>query len=116
MKRDRKPKSLERGTLYRLVADHLDIAEMRCRGGKPQKIVNAIFNSMAAALQRGERIVIPGFGVFYLGKDYAHRRYTYWWKDGTPVTVKEPAGKPIVRFRPSALLVNLLNQKDPPCS
>ena len=66
------------------------------------KAVEALFESLGAALQRGDRVVLRRFGVFR-----AARRMTgVAWNPRTGEPVGIPRGR-VVRFRPAVRLRSL---------
>lgn len=42
---------------------------LKLPASEAEKVVNAIFGSMAATMSAGERVEIPGFGVFEVRED-----------------------------------------------
>ena len=68
---------------------------------KASEAVNALFEGMKAALLRGDRIELRGFGVFQVKDrkrgihDHAHAWTAYGLVDGTEVARSSLAGKSI---------------------
>ena len=82
---------------------------LRIPKGRAEQVVNCIFETMTAALERGDRIEIRGFGTFtvkayggYVGRNP---------RTGEPLEVSE---KRLPRFRPGKDLRELLRQLEPP--
>lgn len=81
-----------------LVARAMESAGLE--GPEARKAVGALFDSMCAALQRGDRVVLRRFGVFHA----ALRRSGMARNPRTGEPVGIPRGR-VVRFRPAAGLL-----------
>lgn len=79
--------------------------------GTGYNIVKTIFETMKQALLRGESVVIPRFGKFYLHTRPSVRApvtYFYGNTNGPRLTIDRPA-KTYVKFQPSKSLLKLIN-------
>jgi integration host factor subunit beta len=74
-----------------------DVAQLT--RGKTETIVNTIFEAMAAALAKGDKIELRGFGSFHVRQ----RRARAARNPKTGVGVLTPA-KRVLHFRPSKLV------------
>ena len=96
------PAMLTRSLLARTLAHVLQMPL-----GRAELVVTTIINSMTAALQRGERIEIRGFGVFRM--DTRPPRTGRNPRTGHPVQV---GAKKIIRFRAAQAIAETLEVKD----
>lgn len=82
--------------------------------GPAYKAVRAVFNTITAALQRGEEVKINGFGIFKIRTLPARRQYLSFSINGkVPFTGGYMANLPLrkyVHFQPSKVLLRMLNQ------
>jgi nucleoid DNA-binding protein len=82
------------------------------RASKATHIVNAILDTIVAALRRGEPVWVPGFGKFTLRTKPSRRRqcqYFYGRKHG-PVLLRKLPAKVYVHFQPAKPLLRTLNK------
>lgn len=89
---------------------------VRYRHGKASTIVRAVLDSVANALHRGERVKIPGFGVFFIRERRATRRRCYYFygrkQKGLYTKIELLPAKKRVVFKPSKVLIKLINEKE----
>lgn len=81
------------------------------RVSKAYKIVGALVQAITEALQRGEDVSIPGFGIFRWRTKKATRAncgYFFGGK-GTVQMVKDIPARRYVHFKPSKVLLRDLN-------
>lgn len=82
------------------------------RVSKAARIVNAVLDTIVAALRRGESVFVPGFGKFTLRRRVPLGRgcrYFYGRKNG-PVLYRRLPAKSYVHFQPAKPLLRSLNQ------
>jgi integration host factor subunit beta len=72
-----------------------------------ERVVNAVFNEIGEALERGDRVELRGFGAFSVKARAA--RLGRNPRSGETVTVPEKRG---LRFKTGKGLQNRLNQED----
>lgn len=79
-------------------------------------IVNTIFDSMAAALRRGERVEIRGLGAFTLReRKPVRRKLTYFYgRRSGPAFIRTLKAKKYVHFQPEASIIKALNEQPQP--
>lgn len=70
------------------------------------RVVNATFDLIAASLQSGQHVAIPGFGTFMLKE----RKARIGHNPRTQETLTIPAKK-VVKFQPSKSLENFMENK-----
>lgn len=122
---------VDKEDLAHMVAEVLDIpSSHRARPGvgKNFEIVRAIFNSMAKALQRGEEVRIPGFGILKHRIRPARKHYFAIYPHSGSNT-PTPGGKhtewsygyignlpekKYVHFEPSKVFLRMLNENGNP--
>ncbi|NOR14583.1 MAG: integration host factor subunit beta [Candidatus Aminicenantes bacterium] len=86
--------------LINKISEEMNISKQEAEAG-----VNIFFQTIKAALQRGEEIELRGFGSFR----FRHRGGRAGRNPRTGEPVEVPAKK-VLYFKPSKLLKNLINQ------
>ena len=73
---------------------------------KVAEFIDQVFESMKEDLEKGEKIKIPGFGIFAVRENAAR-------KGRNPQTGEkiEIAGRRVVKFKPSLILRKALNRE-----
>lgn len=93
-----------------------DILELPRRSKKARVIVNAILDSMKAALKRGEDIRIAGLGYFFTYRTDPLRRGFHYWHDHTgrrrksSIVVETIPARTTTKFRPSPSITEAINE------
>lgn len=79
---------------------------------RDRRVVKAVINSMINALKRGEKVSIPGFGIFKV-KSYKPRKHTgnFFYKRIHSAMISDLPDRKRVLFRPSSALKYMINQE-----
>lgn len=83
---------------------------------KGYEIVKAIQKAMTDALWRGEKVIIPGFGIFSIRERKATRSPCYYFygrkEKGLHWEIKDLPSKKYVHFQPAKPLLRYLNGRN----
>lgn len=102
---------MNQGLLERVISEVLDLPYDKGQG-KAQKIMLAFLKAITQALQRGERVMVDGFGIFSLRTKPKTRSIVRFFREGKVYhtelrTIKE---KRYIHFQPAKDLVRSLNE------
>lgn len=114
---EKKKPNLTKKKLAAEVAYLLDLPMYKHRvfHGKAYNVVNTIFKVVIEALQRGESVSIPGFGIFQWHERPSMHRVIHYSYNGKPATKNSPKivnslpSKRRVIFKPSKVLQRIIN-------
>ena len=107
--------SVTRRELEQIVSELLELPYRHPGTGKANQILRVITNAMTKALRQGDTIKIDGFGIFKLYTRPATRHGASFFyggrKTGMTHGVVDVPSKTFVVFKPSKVLLTLLNKE-----